>query len=253
MANTIKELSEELMIVATEIRGAAERDKNDILVKLDKLSLEAATMNVSGKKAQVALSRIQDAINILGAEMEKAHKADFARLAHQTEDSVVAIMEGIHGLKVGQQHLKKGQADLKQGQKEILDGQTELRNGQADLRNGQQELRNGQADLRANQDSWGNRILSAINCDGIAMGLLVFEFILALVAGIGALAWVKKAASKAVEKVYDVNLTPIGTVPKWESPFEQWLLAIACGVLAVVIVFSIASIVNHCIKRSRRS
>ena len=259
MAKTIEQLSNELEIFASELRDAQEADKNELLVKIDKITLDAATAKAD-KKTQIVLDNIQNSISILATELEAAHESDFNRLADQMQEAAMVTAESIQELKIGQLHLKKSQSRIEEDllavrkdQAEHWNRQQALLDGQADLKQGQTNLWQRQDDIKANQDSWGNRILQAIG-DGVATGLLMFELILALVAGIGVAAWIKRLAESATEKIYDQNLTPIGTVPRWESPFEQWLLAIACGILAAVIVIAIVSIFNHFIKqRSKKT
>jgi hypothetical protein len=91
----------------------------------------------------------------------------------------------------------------------------------------------------------GNRIGSFVSTP-----VILIEAIVSLIIGIVVGVMIKGGAAKVTEQVYDSNMTPIGTVPAF-SEFAQVGLGVAFGVLAAIVVFSIAYGVTKLIQRSK--
>lgn len=128
----------------------------------------------------------------------------------------------------------------------------ELHDSVVDILGNLQEIKTG-------QKFWGNSIMGAIKDLGNRLGsfvstpAIVIEGIVSVIIGIVVGVLIKGGATKVMERVYDENLTPIGQVPRFDSAFEQYGLAVCFGILATVVVFAITYGVTKLIVRHRKS
>lgn len=111
-------------------------------------------------------------------------------------------------------------------------------------------------EIKASQKFWGNQIMDGLRNLGNRIGsfvstpVILIEAIVSLIIGIVVGVMIKGGAAKVTEQVYDSNMTPIGTVPAF-SEFAQVGLGVAFGVLAAIVVFSIAYGVTKLVQRSK--
>lgn len=111
-------------------------------------------------------------------------------------------------------------------------------------------------EIKTGQKFWGNQIMDGLRNLGNRIGnfvstpVILIEAIVAIIVGIVVGVMIKGGAAKVTEQVYDANMTPIGTVPAF-TEFAQVGLGVAFGVLAAIVVFSIAYGVTKLVKRSK--
>ena len=121
-----------------------------------------------------------------------------------------------------------------------------------------QNVKNTQRRLLEGQDRWGNTIMDGIRDlpsrinSHVRTAIIIVEAIISIICGIVVGIYIKTGAAKVVEQIYDKNLTPIGSVPKF-SEFEVWAFTLASGIGVAIVLFMIVYGITLLINRHRQA